>query len=70
MTGCEDGRLYIYDLMKKNPIKSIQAHKKVLSALDLHESGGLVSGGHDGTVCFWKIWNIYYINWFNQYFED
>jgi hypothetical protein len=42
----------------------------VLSALDLHESGGLVSGGHDGTVCFWKIWNIYYINWFNQYFED
>jgi WD40 repeat protein len=55
MTGCEDGRLYIYDLMKKNPIKSIQAHKKVLSALDLHESGGLVSGGHDGTVCFWKI---------------
>jgi hypothetical protein len=36
LTGSEEGKLYIYDLMKKQPIRSIQAHKKVLSALDLH----------------------------------
>lgn len=55
ITGSSDGKLYIYDLMKKNPVKSIQAHDKVLSALDLHEQGGLVSASHDGTLCYWKI---------------
>ncbi len=36
LTGSEEGKLFIYDLMKTQPIKSIQAHKKVLSSMDLH----------------------------------
>lgn len=56
ITGAADGKLYIYDIMKKDPIKSISAHEKVLSALDLHESGGMISGSHDGTIAYWKIW--------------
>jgi len=26
-----------------------------LSGLDIHENTGLVTGSHDGTVCYWKI---------------
>jgi WD40 repeat protein len=55
ITGAADGKLYIYDIMKQRPIKSIAAHEKVLSALDLHESGGMISGSHDGTIAYWKI---------------
>lgn len=55
LTGSEDGKLYIYDLMKKQPVKVIQAHKQVLSAISLHETGGLVTASHDATVAYWKI---------------
>lgn len=55
LTGSEDGKLYIYDLMKRQPAKVIQAHKQVLSAINLHETGGLVTASHDGTVGYWKI---------------
>ena len=58
MTGSVDGKLYIYDLMRQQPIKMIQGHKKVLSAIGIHEVGGLVTASHDGTVCYWKIWMI------------
>ena len=54
MTGSADGKLCIYDLMKKEPVKTIQAHKQVLSAIGLHEDGGMVTASHDGTVCYWK----------------
>lgn len=54
MTGSADGSLFIYDLMKPKPIRQIKAHEKVLSAMDLHESGGLVTASHDGTVAYWK----------------
>lgn len=41
--------------MRKTPIKSIQAHDKALSSIAIHENTGLVTGGHDGTLCYWKI---------------
>lgn len=55
MTGSADGKLFIYDIMKKNAIKEIKAHEKVLSCIDLHEAGGMVTASHDGSVCYWKI---------------
>lgn len=55
ITGSSEGMLYIYDIMKSTPVKSYQAHTKVLSALDWHETGGVVSGSHDGSLCYWKI---------------
>jgi mitogen-activated protein kinase organizer 1 len=55
MTGSVDGKLHIYDLMKKDPIKSIQAHKQVLSAIGIHETGGMVTASHDSTVCYWDL---------------
>jgi mitogen-activated protein kinase organizer 1 len=55
ISGAEDGKIYIYDILKKEPIKSIQAHEKVLSTLDFHEFGGMVSASHDGSVSYWKI---------------
>lgn len=36
LTGSTDGSLYIYDLMKKTPLKIIGAHSKVLSAMNLY----------------------------------
>ena len=36
LTGSQDGKLCVYDLMRKNPVKSIQAHSKVLSAISVH----------------------------------
>ena len=54
-TGSADGKLYIYDLMRKTPLKSIQAHSKVLSAIGIHENSGIATGSHDGSVCYWKI---------------
>ena len=36
MTGSTDGKLYIYDVMRPQPIKMIQGHKKVLSAIGIH----------------------------------
>ena len=55
LTGSADGKLYVYDLMKKQPVKSIQAHSSVLSAISVHETGGMVTASHDGTVCYWKM---------------
>ena len=55
LTGSQDGKLYIYDILKKEPVKVIEAHGQVLAGMSLHESGGLVTTGHDGTVCYWKI---------------
>lgn len=36
MTGSVDGKLHIYDIMREEPVKSIQAHEKVLSAIGIH----------------------------------
>ena len=55
ITGSVDGKLHIYDLMKKQPVKSIPAHKEVLSAIGIHEAGGMATASHDGTVCYWKL---------------
>lgn len=55
MTGSLDGKLYIYDLMRPQPVKVIPAHKQVLSAIGIHETGGIVTASHDGTVCYWSV---------------
>ena len=54
-TGSAEGKLYVYDIMKKTPIKEIAAHEKVLSAIDLHDSGAMVTASHDGSVNYWKL---------------
>ena len=55
LTGSADGKLHIYDILKSQPIKSIQAHKQVLSAIGMHESGGMITAGHDGSLSYWQI---------------
>lgn len=54
VTGAEDGKLYVYDLLRQTPAKTIPAHEKVLSAVDMHEESGYITASHDGTVCYWK----------------
>jgi hypothetical protein len=41
--------------MKKTPVKEIAAHEKVLSAIDLHDSGAMVTASHDGSINYWKL---------------
>lgn len=53
-TGSTDGKLYIYDVMKSQPVGKISVCSKALSGLDVH-AHSLVAGSHDGTVYFCKF---------------
>jgi mitogen-activated protein kinase organizer 1 len=55
LSGSTDGKLYIYDLMRKTPLKSLTGHGKTLSAIGTHPNSGIATGGHDGTILFWKV---------------
>jgi WD40 repeat protein len=54
-SGSVDGKLYIYDIMRKTPLKTIEAHQKTLSTVCVHEAAGIVTGGHDGSLFYYKV---------------
>lgn len=54
-TGSTDGKLYVYDILKGEPVKTIGVTASgALSALGVWE-GGIVGGGHDGNVYYCKF---------------
>lgn len=62
ITGSTDGKLYVYEIMKKEPIGTVKVAEKPISCIDAHQSG-YVTGSHDGSVQFWSwiIYNCLYI---------
>lgn len=54
-SGSVDGRLHLYDIMKSEPVATVQVSSGVISGLDVHEEGGLVAGCHDGSIFYWKL---------------
>lgn len=54
-SGSADGKLYIYDIMKSDPIKVVNVTNTPLSGLDVHPEGGVVAGSHDGSIFYWKL---------------
>lgn len=52
--GMEDGKILIYDLMKKEFLRPVEGHAKLISCLTVAENK-LFSGSHDDTV---RVWNL------------
>lgn len=55
ISGSEDGSMYIYNLINSEFEQRLNCHSKALSALDVHESGSVLTGSHDGTLAYWKV---------------
>lgn len=55
LTGSEDGGLYIYNILNSEYEQRLPCHSKPLSALAVHEQGGIVTAGHEGLVYWWKL---------------
>jgi WD40 repeat protein len=53
LTGSTDGKMFIYDLMKPQPVASISVSTKALSGMDVYEHMAVV-GSHDGNIYFSK----------------
>jgi WD40 repeat protein len=54
-SGSVDGSLYVYDILKSEPLKIVKVSNQPLSGLDMHGDGGVGIGTHDGNVFYCKI---------------
>lgn len=55
LSGSEDGRVYIWDLLSNMVLKSFQAHSKATCSIAYHPSQDLLlTASYDGTA---KIWS-------------
>ena len=57
IAGCEDGRLYVWDLMSKQVRLSYPAHSTVIRAISF-DGWLMMTTGRDSVVCFWNMRNI------------
>jgi WD40 repeat protein len=56
VTGCDDGRLRIWDLEQSSLTRDVQAHPKDAAALAMSRAGHVVvSGGDDGKLRVWGL---------------
>ena len=53
--GLQNGKIKIYDLSKKETVKTIRAHSKYLYRLNVLSNGNLLSGSYNGEIKLWKI---------------
>lgn len=55
ITGSEDGKIYIYDVLEGNIVSTLDAHEGVATTLDYHpESVNMLSAGSDGLIHIWS----------------
>ncbi|KAG1146517.1 hypothetical protein G6F37_003503 [Rhizopus arrhizus] len=55
ITGSEDGKIYIYDILEGNIMSTIEAHQGVSTSIDYHpENVNMVSAGSDGLIHVWS----------------
>ncbi len=54
-SGSADGKLYIYDILRSEPFRIINVSNYAVSGLDVHASGGLIAGDHNGNIYYWKL---------------
>jgi len=55
ISGSEDGKIYIWDLLEGNMLISFQAHSNVVTCVSFHPRYNyMISTSVDGTVKFWK----------------
>jgi mitogen-activated protein kinase organizer 1 len=53
-SGSADGKLYIYDILRSEPFRTINVSNHAISGLDVHPSG-LIAGDHNGNIYYWKL---------------
>lgn len=54
ITGSEDGKIYIYDVLEGNTVQVLEGHQGVATTLDYHpESINMLSAGSDGLIHIW-----------------
>lgn len=55
ITGSEDGKIYIYDVLEGSIVSVLNGHEGVASALDYHpENVNMLSAGSDGLIHIWS----------------
>ncbi|KAL3859053.1 hypothetical protein ACJMK2_009289 [Sinanodonta woodiana] len=54
LTGTQSGNLQVWDIDKAQLVKEIDAHRDAVTCLHLIETGTILSGSADRTVCLWK----------------
>lgn len=55
ITGSEDGKIYIYDVLEGNVVSVLDAHQGVATTLDYHpENVNMLSAGSDGLIHIWS----------------
>ncbi|CAO3671565.1 unnamed protein product [Rhizopus stolonifer] len=55
ITGSEDGKIYIYDILEGHIVTTIEAHPGVTTAIDYHpENASMLSAGSDGIIRVWS----------------
>lgn len=55
ITGSENGKIYIYDVLEGNILSTLDAHQGVASTLDYHpENTNMLSAGSDGLIHIWS----------------
>ncbi|KAI8967291.1 WD40-repeat-containing domain protein [Mycotypha africana] len=54
ITGSEDGKIFVYDVLEGDVLSTLEGHKGVSSALAYHpENDAMLSGGSDGLIHIW-----------------
>ncbi|KAG2210117.1 hypothetical protein INT46_010322 [Mucor plumbeus] len=54
ITGSEDGKIYIYDVLEGNIVQILDGHEGVTTTLDYHpENINMLSAGSDGLIHIW-----------------
>lgn len=54
ITGSEDGKIYIYDVLEGHIVQKLDGHEGVTTTLDYHpENINMLSAGSDGLIHIW-----------------
>lgn len=55
ITGSEDGKIYIYDVLEGNVVSTLDAHKGAATTLNYHpQEAKMLSAGSDGLIHVWS----------------
>jgi mitogen-activated protein kinase organizer 1 len=55
ITGSEDGKVYVFDVLEGHIVTELNAHEGIATTLDYHpENVNMLSAGADGLIHVWS----------------
>ncbi|KAI8575102.1 hypothetical protein K450DRAFT_263270 [Umbelopsis ramanniana AG] len=55
LSGSEDNKLYIWDLLEGNQVEALEGHKGIVTSIDYHPTEtAMISGSVDGSIMIWE----------------